>query len=67
MSGYMRNATPIPGQYERKAAKAVSSRRPKIRILFLGEEMENEVIKKGEDRWQPSLKNTGCFGLWVGK
>lgn len=43
LSGYMRRATPMPGQYDRKAARAVSSRRPKIRILFLGEKRDEEI------------------------
>lgn len=34
--GYILRATSIPGQYERKAARAVSSKRPNIKILFLG-------------------------------
>lgn len=36
MSGYILRATSMPGQYDKKAASAVSSNRPKIRILFLG-------------------------------
>ena len=32
--GYMRNIASVPGQYERKAARHVSSKRPAIKILF---------------------------------
>lgn len=40
MRGYMRRATSMPGQYDRKAASAVSSNSPKIRILFLEAQAE---------------------------
>lgn len=34
-SGYIRNATSIPGQYARKVANNVSSNKPAISTLFL--------------------------------
>lgn len=35
LRGYILRATSMPGQYDRKAARAVSSNRPKMRIRFL--------------------------------
>lgn len=43
LRGYMRRATSMPGQYDRKAARAVSSNSPKIRILFLEAQAELEL------------------------
>ena len=33
-SGYIRSMASVPGQYAKKAAKRVSSKRPEIKILF---------------------------------
>lgn len=43
LSGYILSATSMPGQYDRKAARAVSSNRPKMRILFLRMAETNNV------------------------
>lgn len=59
LRGYIRRATPIPGQYDRKAARAVSSRSPKIRILFLGESKRRRLRGAPGGRWQSDLHGQG--------
>ena len=47
LRGYILRATSMPGQYDRKAARAVSSNRPKMRIRFLRRQRVN-IVKTTE-------------------